>query len=58
MSRDSDKYDDVEDFKPERYPLADNTETVPPLTHDPVFGMGRRVCTSSVGMGNFFLFDR
>ncbi|KAF8840195.1 cytochrome P450 [Paxillus ammoniavirescens] len=44
MSRDSDKYDDVEDFKPERYTAADNTETVPPLTHDPVFGMGRRVC--------------
>ncbi|KIK97017.1 hypothetical protein PAXRUDRAFT_137193 [Paxillus rubicundulus Ve08.2h10] len=44
MSRDSDKYDDVEDFKPERYPVTDSTATAPPPTHDPVFGMGRRVC--------------
>ncbi|KAF9223365.1 cytochrome P450 [Gyrodon lividus] len=44
MSRDSDKYADLEDFKPERHLVADNTATVPLPTQDPVFGMGRRIC--------------
>ncbi|KAF9238522.1 cytochrome P450 [Melanogaster broomeanus] len=49
MSRDSDKYCDAEEFKPERH-FADDVATAPSPTQDPVFGIGRRTFTSILAM--------
>ncbi|KIJ62886.1 hypothetical protein HYDPIDRAFT_114010 [Hydnomerulius pinastri MD-312] len=44
MSRNTDKYEDVEDFKPERHLTLNDTPALPPPTNDIIFGFGRRIC--------------
>ncbi|KAI6155470.1 cytochrome P450 [Pisolithus tinctorius] len=45
MSRNKMKFDDTEDFKPERFMTEDGKlVNDPATTSDPIFGLGRRIC--------------
>lgn len=45
MSRNKMKFDDMEDFKPERFMTEDGKlVNDPATTSDPIFGLGRRIC--------------
>ncbi|KAG1857933.1 cytochrome P450 [Suillus tomentosus] len=45
MSRDESKHGaDVEEFRPERHLTAENKSNPQPISADPIFGLGRRIC--------------
>lgn len=45
MSRDESKHGaDVEEFRPERHLTAENNSSPQPISTDPIFGLGRRIC--------------
>ncbi|KAG2145344.1 cytochrome P450 [Suillus bovinus] len=45
MSRDESKHGaDVEEFRPERHLTAENNSNSQPISADPIFGLGRRIC--------------
>ncbi|KAG1843825.1 cytochrome P450 [Suillus subalutaceus] len=45
MSRDELKHGpDVEEFRPERHITAENNSNPQPISADPIFGLGRRIC--------------
>ncbi|KAH7884763.1 hypothetical protein F5I97DRAFT_1929597 [Phlebopus sp. FC_14] len=48
MSKDEDKYCDMEDFRPERFTsFMSDSVIISPFANGPVFGIGRRVCRFS-----------
>ncbi|KAG2750014.1 cytochrome P450 [Suillus brevipes Sb2] len=45
MSRDESKHGaDVEEFRPERHLTAESNSSPQPISTDPIFGLGRRIC--------------
>ncbi|KAG2369077.1 cytochrome P450 [Suillus spraguei] len=45
MSRDESKHGaDVEEFRPERHLTTENNSSLQPISADPIFGLGRRIC--------------
>ncbi|KAG1770938.1 cytochrome P450 [Suillus occidentalis] len=45
MSRDESKHGpDVEEFRPERHLTAESKSSPQPISADPIFGLGRRIC--------------
>lgn len=45
MSRDESKHGaDVEEFRPERHLAAESNSSPQPISADPIFGLGRRIC--------------